>query len=118
VTSGRKTRLKRFSCANRWIKTRISPLIFGRPRWRGSPPPLKTEADSVPADHGVGLDDNQDFSPAGPTMAESGPEESVQGVQFWPWPFSFEHCDLLSQGQTFEGGITSTAQKDSDAENE
>ena len=25
--------------------------------WSGSPPPIKTEADAVPADHGVGLDD-------------------------------------------------------------
>ena len=26
--------------------------------WPGSPPPIKTEAGAVPADHGVGLDDN------------------------------------------------------------
>jgi hypothetical protein len=42
-------------------------------------------------------------------MAESGPEESVQGIEFRPWPFSFEHGDLLSEGQNFEGGIASTA---------
>ena len=77
--------------------------------WPGSPPPITTEAGAVSADHGVGLDDNQDFSPAGPTMAKSGPEESVQGIEFWPWPFSFEHGDLLSEGQNFESGITSTA---------
>jgi hypothetical protein len=51
-------------------------------------------------------------------MAKSGPEESVQGIQFWPWPFSFEHGDLLSEGQNFEGGIPSTAEKHSDADNE
>jgi hypothetical protein len=27
-------------------------------------------------------------------------------------------CDLLSEGQYLEGGITSTAEKDSDADNE
>jgi len=38
-------------------------------------------------------------------MAQSGPKESVQGIEFWPWPFSFEYGDLLSEGQNFEGGI-------------
>jgi len=51
-------------------------------------------------------------------MAKSGPKESVQAIQFWPWPFSFEHGDLLSEGQNFESGITSTAEKHSDADNE
>jgi hypothetical protein len=51
-------------------------------------------------------------------MAKSGPEESVQTIQFWTWPFSFEHGDLLSEGQNFEGGIPSTAEKHSDADNE
>jgi len=51
-------------------------------------------------------------------MAMSGPEESVQGIQFWPWPFSFEHGDLLSESHNFEGGIPSTAEKHSDADNE
>jgi hypothetical protein len=84
----------------------------------GSPAPIKTEAGAVPADHGFRLDDNQDFSPAGPIMAKSGPEESIQAIQFWPWPFSFEHGNLLSEGQNFEGDITSTAEKHSDADNE
>ncbi|HEY1494960.1 MAG TPA: hypothetical protein VGF49_10480 [Candidatus Solibacter sp.] len=51
-------------------------------------------------------------------MAESGPEEPVEGTEFWPSPFSFEHGDVLSEGQNFEGGITSTAKKYSDADNE
>ena len=51
-------------------------------------------------------------------MAKSGPEESVQAIQFWPWPFSFEHGDLLSEGENFEGGIASTAEEDSDADKE
>jgi hypothetical protein len=51
-------------------------------------------------------------------MAKSGPEESVQTIQFWTWPFSFEHGDLLPEGQNFECGIASTAEKHSDADNE
>ena len=82
--------------------------------WPGSPAPIETEAGAVPADHGVGLHDDQDVGPAGPTMAKSRPEESVQGVQFWPRPFPFEHGDLLSEGENFEGGIASTAEEDSD----
>jgi hypothetical protein len=42
--------------------------------WPGSPPPIRRKP-AVLADHGIGLDDNQDFSPAGPTMAQSAPEE-------------------------------------------
>jgi hypothetical protein len=51
-------------------------------------------------------------------MAKSGPKESDQGIQFWPWPFSFEHGHLLSEGQNFEGGVGSTAQQHSDADDE
>ena len=72
----------------------------------------------MPAEHGVGLEDDQDFSLAGPIMAKSGPEESVQGIQFWLWPFSFERGDLLSEFQNFEGGIPSTAEKHWDADND
>ena len=51
-------------------------------------------------------------------MAKSGPEESVQAIQSWPRPFSFEHGDLLSEGQNFEGGIPSTAEEHSDGDKE
>ena len=47
-------------------------------------------------------------------MAESGPEESIQGIEFWPWPSSFEHRDLLSEGQDFESSITPTAKENSE----
>jgi hypothetical protein len=50
--------------------------------------------------------------------AEGRPEESVQRVQYWPRPFAFEHGDLLSEGEDFEGGIASTAEEDSDGGNE
>ena len=47
--------------------------------WPGSPTPVETEAGAVPADHGLGLHDDEDVGPAGPTVAERRPEESVQG---------------------------------------
>jgi hypothetical protein len=80
--------------------------------------PIETEAGAVPADHGVGLHQDQDIRPAGPTLAECRPEESVPGVQFWPRPFPFQHGYLLSEGEDFEGGIASTAQEDSDGHKE
>ena len=80
----------------------------------GSPAPIEMEAGAVPADHGVGFHENQNVGPAGPTLAESRPEESVQGIQFWPRPFSFQHGYLLSEGEDFEGGIAATAKEDPD----
>jgi hypothetical protein len=82
----------------------------------GSPATKETETGAVPADHGVGPHQDQDIRPAGPTLAECCPEESVQGVQFWPRPFPFQHGDLLSEGKDFEGGIASTAKEDSDGD--
>jgi hypothetical protein len=46
-------------------------LTTARP---GSPPAIETEAGAVPTDHGIGFHDDQNFSPAGPTVAKSGPE--------------------------------------------
>src|SRR5258708_7856825 len=73
----------------------------------GSPAPIETEPGAVPADDGVGFDEDQDVRPAGPTLAECRPEESVQGVQCWPWPFPFQHGKLLSEGENFQGCIAS-----------
>jgi hypothetical protein len=47
-------------------------------------------------------------------VAEGGPEEPVQGGRGWPRPFAFEHGDLLSEGEDFEGRIGSTAEEDTD----
>ena len=82
--------------------------------WTGSPAPIETEAGAMPTDHGFGLDDDHDIAPARPTVAEGGPEESVQAVQFWAWPFPFEHGDLLSECENLEGGIAATAEEDPD----
>ena len=68
----------------------------------------------MPADEGFGLHDDQDVGPTGPEAAEGGPEEPVQGIQGWPRPFAFEHGDLLSEGEDFEGRIGPTAEEDTD----
>ena len=95
----------------------IGDLRLAAPR-PGSPTPVETETGAVPADDGLGLHDDEDVGPAGRKAAEGRPEESVQRVQYWPRPFAFEHGDLLSEGEDFEGGIASTAEEDSDGGNE
>jgi hypothetical protein len=72
----------------------------------------------VPADHRVGFHEDQDVRPAGPTLGECCPEESVPGVQSWPRPFPFEHDDLLSEGEDFQCGIASTAEEDPEGDKE
>jgi hypothetical protein len=51
-------------------------------------------------------------------VAKRGPEESVQAVQFWPWPFPLEDSDLLSKSENLKGGITSIAEEGSDGDKE
>ena len=72
----------------------------------------------MPADHSLGFYDDQDVSPARPTVAKRSPEESVQAVQFWPGPFPFEDSDLLSKSENLKGGITSIAKEGSDGDKE
>ena len=84
----------------------------------GSPAPIEPEAGAVPADHGVGLHEDQDVRPAGPTLAECRSEAPVQGVQCWPRPFPFHHGELLSEGEDFDGCIASSAKEDSDGDKE
>jgi hypothetical protein len=74
--------------------------------------PNRDERRRGAADHSVGFHENQDFAPAGPTLAESRPEESVHGVQCWTQPFPFQHGDLLSEGEDFESGIATAAKED------
>jgi len=86
-----------------------------RPR---APPPVEPETSAVPADDGRGFDDDEDVSPARPTVAQGSPKESVQPVQDWTRPFAFEHRDLLSEGQDFESSITPTAKENSERRKE
>jgi hypothetical protein len=79
-----------------------------------APTPVEPETRAVPADDGLRLHDDKNVSPAGPTAAQGSPEESVQPVDDWRWPFAFEHRDLLPEGEGFESGITPTAKVNSE----
>jgi hypothetical protein len=49
---------------------------------------------------------------------ERGPEESIQRAQYWEAPLAFEHGQLLSQREDFQGRVAATAEEDSDGSNE
>ena len=68
----------------------------------------------MPADHGLGLDNDEDITPARPETVECRSEESIQGVQQWARAFAFEHGDLLSQGKDFKSRIASALEEDAD----
>ena len=91
-------------------------LIDPRPTTPGTrtPPPVEMKTGTVPANYGFWFDDDEDIAPAGPEAPKSRPEESVEGMQGWPGPFSFEDSDLLAQGEDLQGGVGSAAKKDAD----
>jgi hypothetical protein len=42
-------------------------------------------------------------------MPEGGPEEAIEASQRRPWPLAFEHGDLVSEREDFQGDIAATA---------
>ena len=80
----------------------------------GPPPPVEAKPGPVSADDCLGLHDDEDVGPAGPQVMQGGPEEPVERVQGRPRAFSLEDRNLLSEGENFKGGVTSTAKEDSD----
>jgi hypothetical protein len=69
------------------------------------------ETGAVPADDGLGLHDDEDVGPAGPKAAQKGPEQPVGCTQIGAGTFPFEHGDLLSESEDFEGGIAAGAKE-------
>lgn len=58
------------------------------PGWSGAalPAPVAAEAAPVPADHRLGLDQNQRVPPVGPDAGQRHPEQTVGGPQWRPAP--------------------------------
>jgi len=65
----------------------------------------------MPAHHGLGLDEDQDVTPAGPDAAQDGPEEPVETVYGRPWSFPLQDRDLLPEGEDLEGGVPATTEE-------
>ena len=68
----------------------------------------------MPVADGFGLYDDEHVAPAGPDVAERRPEQSIQSVQYWAWPFAFEYGNLLSKRQDFKGRVASTSAEDTE----
>jgi hypothetical protein len=69
----------------------------------------------MPADHGLGLHDDEDIGLPGPHTAQGHPEQPVKGVQLWARPFALEHGNLPSKGEGFNRSVMPTAEEDSDS---
>ena len=69
----------------------------------------------MPADHGLGLHDEEDVGPPGPHAAQGRPEQPVKGVQLCAWPFAFEHGNLLPEGEDLNCSVMPTAEEDSNS---
>jgi hypothetical protein len=80
----------------------------------GPPAQVQPKSRAMPADDGLWLDDGEDIGPARPSAAQRGPEEPVEKVQHRPRSLAFEHCDLLSEGEHFEGGVAASAEEHAD----
>ena len=69
---------------------------------------------AMPADHGVGLHDDEDVGPPGPQTAQGRPEQPVKGVQLWARPFASEHGNLLSEGENLNCSVMPTAEENAE----
>ena len=68
----------------------------------------------MPPDHRLRFHNDQNIRPSRPYVPQGGPEEAVETVQRRSWPLSFEHGDLLSKSENFQGGIHTTTEEDAD----
>jgi hypothetical protein len=68
----------------------------------------------MPADHSLGLHDDEDVGPPGPHAAQGRREQPVKGVQLWARPFAFEHGDLLPEGEDLNYSVNPTAEEDAE----
>ena len=80
--------------------------------------PVQAKARPMPPDHRVRFHNDQNIRPSRPYVPQRGPEEAVEAVQRRSRPFSFEHGDLLSQCENFQGGVDAIAEEGADSSQE
>jgi hypothetical protein len=81
----------------------LRPTARARPQ---TPSPVKPKSSSVPTHHGVRLNNDEGLGPLGPDAAQNGPKQPVDGAQLWSRMFSFEHGQLLTQGEDRNCSVT------------
>jgi hypothetical protein len=74
--------------------------------------PVGAEAAALPAEDGLGRDNDQRLAPAGPDSGQAGPEQAVDRAKLWPRSRSLVDGELLAQGQVFEGKLAVAADEE------
>jgi hypothetical protein len=89
--------------------------VDGRPPPGGpgrEPGPVLTEAAPLPAQHGVGGNDQKRLPPSGPDAGQGGPEEPISCAELRPAHRSLVHGELLTQGEVLQSDLTVTTAED------
>jgi len=73
------------------------------------PGPVASLASAVPADYGVGLDEDERGAPGRPDPREPRPEQAVRGREARSPGRASEHSELLPQGEVLQGDVASRA---------
>lgn len=73
--------------------------------------PVQTKTSPMPADYGLGSDDDQRVLPRGPDSVGCHPKQLVDDIQPWPRMPTLEHGELLSQSKIFEQEIAACAKQ-------
>ena len=67
---------------------------------------------ALPAQDGVGRDDDQSLPPAGPDSGQPDPEQAVGRAELRPGRRSLVDGELLAQGQVLEGELAVAADEE------
>ena len=70
----------------------------------------------MPANHGVGLDDDQRVDPARPDSEQSHPEAPVGIGQFRPGFLVLQNGELLTESQVFEDEIRAGSEESTNSD--
>ena len=76
------------------------------------PGPILAEAAALSAQDGVGRDDDQRLSPAGPDSGQANPEQTIHRVEPRPGRRSLVDGELLAQGQVLDDELAMAADEE------
>ena len=85
-----------------------------RPPATGLPSPIPSKAFAMPANNGVGPDDDQDIPPSWPQAAKRYAEDTIGRPHPWSRPFGREDRKLLAERQVLDQEIGSRSQERSE----
>jgi hypothetical protein len=81
------------------LRNRLSAYPLPRP---GDQTPVQAKASSVPANYGLGSDEDERFVPAGPEPPSSDPEKLVQGAESGSGMASRQDRELLPEREILQ----------------